>query len=352
MQNAAPLSPLDTALVKKSAYSHTRDLRRGERTILTGRYTQKPLVVKPQHYDVFEQLDYPDPDRREEPSVWVALLEAGLPSHLRHHASSQGGEEIDAAHIAQILIAAQRVNELTNVEKEGVDPLFHLGVVQGRWNAVVWIVKRLVEAFGGQGLHNNRDAERIFPWKSEQPLWQLTTNEIDLGQDVTIFKSSPAAVNMASKLDEDTQDAEEKSERHEILRRDCLGHIWRSLGHMTMVCADDGMKPEILEIIAYLHHMEIMPMSIYNQRPSPDSTAIQQPPTLRLFSSRILTSLSDAAWRAHEKRSSRKQRPKVETMSHYAPRYQGWLTEYMLLTSSRGVDGAHSLVLLAWRLGH
>ena len=47
--------------------------------------------------------------------------------------------------------------------------------------------------------------------------------------------------------------------------------------------------------------MGIMPMSIYNQRPSPDSTAIQQPPTLRLFSSRILTSLSDAAWRAHEK---------------------------------------------------
>jgi hypothetical protein len=220
---------------------------------------------------------------------------------LRHHSSSQVGEEIDAAHIAQILIAAQRVNEESNIEKEGVDPLFHLGVVQGRWNAVVWIVKRLVETFCGQGLHDNHEAERIFPWKSEQPLWQLTRNEIDLSQDVTIFKSSPISSNIAFTLDELTQDAEEKSGRHEVLRRDCLGQIWRSLGHMTMACADEGMKPEILEIIAYLHHMEIMPLSIYNQRPSPDSTAIQQPPMLRLFSSRILTSLSDAAWRAHEK---------------------------------------------------
>ncbi|GAB7361990.1 hypothetical protein MBLNU230_g2026t1 [Neophaeotheca triangularis] len=61
------------------------------------------------------------------------------------------------------------------------------------------------------------------------------------------------------------------------------------------------MRPEILEVIAMMHHHELMPSTIYNFTPNPDPSALQQPPTLNIFSSRILTSLSDAAWRAHER---------------------------------------------------
>lgn len=42
-------------------------------------------------------------------------------------------------------------------------------------------------------------------------------------------------------------------------------------------------------------------MSIYQYQPRMDKSAIQQPPLIPLLSSRIFTSLSDAAWRAQEK---------------------------------------------------
>ncbi|KAL1636542.1 hypothetical protein SLS56_001127 [Neofusicoccum ribis] len=56
----------------------------------------------------------------------------------------------------------------------------------------------------------------------------------------------------------------------------------------------------VLEILAHLHHSGIIPESVYHYEPPKDSHSLQQPPTLYLLSSRIMTALSDAAWRAHE----------------------------------------------------
>ena len=279
---------------------------------------QRPFAVKTHEYDVFKRLKYPDHDRRDDPSAWTALLEAGLPPRMRQHPDLQLDTEIDITHIGEILLAAQRGFDESLIDKEGVDVLCHLGVTQNRWSAVVWIVKRLVEAFGGKELHETLQPQAIFPWSTEQSLSQLTTHEIDISEDIVLSKS-PAV----STLGEITQNGEKNFQTRTTFRRDCLGQIWRSLGQMTMVCADEGMKPEILEIIAYLHHMEVMPMSIYNQRPTPDSTEIQQPPTLRLFSSRILTSLSDAAWRAHEKEVVEEARTKGGEYASMRPEIPG-----------------------------
>ena len=279
---------------------------------------ERPFATKTHEYDVFQRLKYPDHDQRDDPSAWTALLEAGLPPHLREHPEQQVDTEIDVTHMGEILLAAQRGFDESLIDKEGVDVLFHLGVTQSRWSAVVWIVKRLVEAFGGKELHEVPQTQAIFPWSTEQSLWQLTTNKIDINADVTHSKQLSVPT-----LDELTQDGERNFPDRPTFRRDCLGQIWRTLGQMTMGCADEEMKPEILEIIAYLHHMEVMPMSIYNQRPSPDSTAIQQPPTLRLFSSRILTSLSDAAWRAHEKEVVEEARTKGGEYASLRPEIPG-----------------------------
>ncbi|KAJ4350524.1 uncharacterized protein N0V89_009145 [Didymosphaeria variabile] len=44
----------------------------------------------------------------------------------------------------------------------------------------------------------------------------------------------------------------------------------------------------------------LIPDSVYAHKPDPDNYALQQPPTLHVLSSKILTALSDAQWRAHE----------------------------------------------------
>jgi hypothetical protein len=60
------------------------------------------------------------------------------------------------------------------------------------------------------------------------------------------------------------------------------------------------VKPDVLEMIALLHHYELMPESIYTYLPAESPDAIQQPPTLHLLSTRIFTALSDATWKARE----------------------------------------------------
>lgn len=262
---------------------------------------QRPTNLKAHQYPIFQHLRYPDRNSVHEPSAWNGLLEACLPSYLRLDTNSDGKAPLDASHVAQILIAAQRAVDEFGIAEKGIDLLSHLGSTQGRWEAVVWIVKRLVETFGGKDLHNVPEAQSIFVWQSKLSLSQLSANKIHFDPNNAAPAEFSTSPHGARTLNDCTGDLDNQSEWHGMLRRDCLGSIWLSLGQMTMACADEGMKPEILEIIAYLHHMEVMPMSIYNQRPSMDPTAIQQPPTLRLFSSRILTSLSDAAWRAHEK---------------------------------------------------
>ncbi|KAK0663585.1 hypothetical protein DIS24_g963 [Lasiodiplodia hormozganensis] len=62
----------------------------------------------------------------------------------------------------------------------------------------------------------------------------------------------------------------------------------------------DVIMGHVLELLAYLHHAGIIPESVYHYEPPKDKYSLQQPPTLYLLSSKILTALSDAAWRAHE----------------------------------------------------
>jgi hypothetical protein len=94
--------------------------------------------------------------------------------------------------------------------------------------------------------------------------------------------------------------------RSENLRHQILGLIWRDIGRLILACSSNPdiaggeVKPEVLEMIALLHHYELMPASIYAYIPAENEDAIQQPPTLHLLSSRIFTALSDATWRARE----------------------------------------------------
>ena len=210
------------------------------------------------------------------------------------------GEDLYHSHslstddIAEILLAAQN-------SQYDIDLLFYLGFEKGRWDAVVWLVKTLVEKFGAQLSRPSRLSQTLCSWVSERPLRDLLRRPVHIDPLINSAREVSQSGHRQSLAQlTDTFDPG-KTSRHELLQRNALGQVWRSIGLMTIACADGAVKPEILEIIAYLHHMEIMPRSIYNAEPSEDVTAIQHPPMLNLLSSRILVSLSDAAWRAHAK---------------------------------------------------
>ncbi|KAK5169674.1 uncharacterized protein LTR77_005652 [Saxophila tyrrhenica] len=246
-----------------------------------------------------QRLRFPQIRGRRDPERWASLLEGGLPPHLRDHTGPRADLTPNIEDVAEILLAAQEP------VYADVDLLYYLAVEKERWDAVIWLVKRLVEAFGPEVLRDGRLHHVVGQWESESSLDALTEDKIAVedapGPEASLIPSAPGQAT----LDQLTGDKPDNLSRGERLAHNALGQIWRSLGHMVTACADTGIKAEILEIIAHLHHMGIMPASIYNQKPSTDSTSIQQPPTLNLLSSRILISLSDAAWRAHERSNNR-----------------------------------------------
>jgi len=269
---------------------------------------------------VFERIEYPKGSDGRNPEPWVALIEQGLPPHLRSQHVATSAPSLGAADMAEILLAAQR-SESSN--QQGIDVLYHLGLVQGRWNAVIWVVKQLVANLSPrtrlEGL-----SQMHSPWEHGRNLNDVTTKAIDLKFQPNRAPSAGVPFAAASTLDELTGGAQTKQAKADRrLRRDALGQVWRSLGAMVVACADEVIKPEILEIIAYLHHQEIMPKSIYSRKPDTDATAIQQPPTLHLLSSRILASLSDAAWRAHEKLVVEEARAKGAAYASLRPEIPG-----------------------------
>ncbi|KAF2765250.1 hypothetical protein EJ03DRAFT_355043 [Teratosphaeria nubilosa] len=230
-------------------------------------------------------------------TTWLRLLEPRLPAHLRDVDTETPIEQAsvsNAEEIASILCDASDVKANSANQGKAHDLLTYLGSHQGRWPTVMWLIKSVVEDFPSSMTAPAQSASKD-PWGRCGPLSEITRQSLDIELDQLDAKSHVGFLPL------DHHPDMASSETVRVSRHQALGRIWLSLGNMILRNEGNIVKPEILEIIAYLHHRGIIPSSIYSQKPRTDVTAIQQPPTLHLLSSRILVALSDAAWRAHEK---------------------------------------------------
>lgn len=244
--------------------------------------------------DAFSLLHSMSRQGKADPQTWQKLLEGGLPHDLRVSSADADAAPYEIKVTAELLLAAQGTVRISG----GVDLLYQLGTEQRRWPAAIWIIKRLIDSYGSQALKSNSLRQVSTFWNVEESLEWATGNgfhEILASGDFIKVSSDRVA------LDQITGDKADDLVRDDAFAHRVLGQVWRSLGLMTAACAGKEMQPELLEMIAHLHHMGMMPVSIYNQTPSKDSMSLQQPPSMNLLSSRMLVSLSDAAWRARER---------------------------------------------------
>jgi hypothetical protein len=226
---------------------------------------------------------------------WLGLLEQSLPPHLRLQTTPPSDVKLDSTDTAQIILSAQYP---PNPSIAGFDLLHNLGLIQGRWVAVMWLVKELTEDYHQYTENSARLAHLAHEWPLSKPLAELTLKPIELSRQ---FNDALPQPTVFTGLNDLCYLPSKNNNLAKRLRHAAVGQIWRSIGRMTQACAGAAIAPEVLEVIAHLHHKEIMPTSIYQFEPNVDNLAIRMPPLLSLLSSRILTSLSDAAWRAHEK---------------------------------------------------
>lgn len=232
---------------------------------------------------------------------YLARLDEYLPPHLRRHenasASTANAFTPNAPEMARFALEA---------DKHFNSFLTWLVIDQKRWRAAVWTVKLLVEHYHPESPLSDRLSHTIQKWNLKGSLDDLVQSPLYLVPQPGETSTPHIQTSSAPSLHELTDDKPESLTQTEMFRHNILGMVWRDIGRLIIACANDHsiaggeVKPDVLEMIALLHHYELMPESIYTYVPAESPDAIQHPPTLHLLSSRIFTALSDATWRARE----------------------------------------------------
>ncbi|KZM22000.1 uncharacterized protein EKO05_0005059 [Ascochyta rabiei] len=240
------------------------------------------------------RIPIPAPDARGDIDQWLLAIEPYLPIDLRRTYS-------DAPDVSTTVTSLDLSIVINKAQDASHDILSHLGLAEARWQAAVWIAKKLVEG----GKQSDGPPVRLDPF--ENVVWPATGTQSlrdSTNKPLRIERARPRR-KLELTLDELTAAPDTLNLRHIITRR-ALGQLWRSLGTMILAAPEqnksgqDTTMSHVLEIIAYLHHIGFMPDSVYTFRPHSSKYALQQPPTLHMLSSKILTALSDASWKSHE----------------------------------------------------
>ncbi|KAL9638079.1 MAG: hypothetical protein Q9164_001796 [Protoblastenia rupestris] len=234
---------------------------------------------------------------RKRADAWAELLEFYLPRRLRYARDDQQKDGVPETIQEIITLPAllRRARSATDV-----DILGYLVVQQGRWEAVIWLVEALLDRCRTYKEENESSRQVPVPlWSGQEwSLNDLTVNPIN------VELPQPSLLSLDNLLAWDISQGEKKASSFE---RQGLGEIWQSLGCMILSAEDRSTEDPgyqaimslVLDVLSQIHHINALPPTIYNYAAAKDKSVVQRPPTLYLLSARIMTMLSDVAWKKH-----------------------------------------------------
>ncbi|KAF2199854.1 hypothetical protein GQ43DRAFT_100301 [Delitschia confertaspora ATCC 74209] len=287
-----PASRRNLSPAKRPRFKRDISFRRPYATFQT---TFAPLYPPEILRDTFRGC-IPRPDQRLQHDIqqWLTLLEPYIPLHLRKEPSDKTNTALPAS-------ATDLSSFLIDGQKASHDLLSYLALNERRWNTATWLIHTLVEN-GPSALDSAAPLEL-----STNVIWpdpHLSLEEVT-NRPLFLDRVRPSRT-LRQSLDEITSPPVSIEYEHTLVKS-AFGQVWRSLGNMILAATEVDNEQEaseimthVLEIIAYLHHKEMIPESIYLDRPAQSPFALQQPPMLHLLSSQIFTALSDASWNARE----------------------------------------------------
>ncbi|KAL2043917.1 hypothetical protein N7G274_003437 [Stereocaulon virgatum] len=237
--------------------------------------------------------------RRKDPSAWATLIESYLPPHLRLKCRlnlDTAPQSTGVLPIGSFHIVLSRARTLAKA-----DLLSYLGVYQGRWAAVLWLVKAMLEQYPSHTA--GKDISDQLP----NLLWPSIGQCMDTITDNAIETMAPRSSQLSLEnfiAHGDLHDHPSGAGFDVHVEQKTLGQIWQTLGTMILQAADrspedpsySAIMSHVFQILAHLHHIDAFPNSIYNYTPAADPTTLQRPPTLYLLSKRIMSILSDLEW--------------------------------------------------------
>jgi hypothetical protein len=252
---------------------------------------QQPIYSRP---TIRSCIPFPVQADRGDIHQWLTVIDPYLPHHLRR-------QPVNGPDISSKTTPLDFAGVLNGAQDARHDILSHYALVEQRWDIVVWIAKKLVE----NGKHSVTPHPQLEP--STNVIWPETKLRTldDLTNRPLVTQRARPPRKLKHTLNDLTSMPESINPQYRMIKRG-IGQLWRSLGNMILVAVgdsdhtDDTVMSHVLQIIAHLHHIGFIPDSVYAQKASADDYALQQPDTLHLLSTKMLTALSDATWKAHE----------------------------------------------------
>ena len=244
--------------------------------------------------------------RRLKAEQWATAIEPYLPSNLCL-GDNKPTEEVTER---QPMRPIHTLPDVLFIARSScrLDLLSYIGVNQGRWEAVIWLVKSMMEKYPG---HTGMERASC---QLPRLLWDTSDKSLDDVTSNAIKPEEPPPSQASRKQDwlysgfpfDDYPSLYHPDHRDDprVLGRKSLGQIWQSLGTMVLQAADHPAEDSsysvimshVFQILGFLHRINAFPDSIYNYATAADPTVIQRPPTLYVLSKRIMSTLSDVEW--------------------------------------------------------
>ena len=232
--------------------------------------------------------------------AFLSFFDPYLPPSLRLQSKLVG-----SGGTAQIQPIQDLVRLLTDVlpgSSWKTEPLGCLGLHQNRWPAFHWLVHEMIKTQTPTSC--SLAVGPLNGWATGS----LSLSELTSAPSLAVKSSQRHSLNsLQQSLDSLLELPLPSNLKYAQTRsQDSLGCLWMCLGSMIIKAVDMDSEARatvminVHQAIASMHHHDVIPRTIYNYSTAQDTSAIQRPPTLRLLRSRILTTLSDAAWTASE----------------------------------------------------
>ena len=230
------------------------------------------------------------------PEVWMHRLDRFLPIGLRLNNESTNQDSRSDIHALLELLQKAR-NDLRKQFGESIDVLTYMVIGHGRHTAVLHLIETLLSfAAASKAVSSHNSLPSNLQWDTPY------TNALSEGSgpiNVNVLKRP--ALNGPGSLE--SQYEATPNDKDENV---ALAHVWQFLGAIVVRSANNVPEEAqaLLTIarraLATVHHLDLIPDKVYSYSLAHLSSTLQRPPILHLLSSRILTTLSDAVWRAKQ----------------------------------------------------
>ena len=255
----------------------------------------KPLAIA--EIDSHQETGFPVTlTKTRDRGIWIRRLDPYLPLELR----SRGWLEN--------LADFEGVRPIESVPKllQEAQPYFRLGLLsylalhEGRRTAVLWLIKELLAC-----KRNTKQLPSL-----TQKMWRnITSLDEFTAKFPRPFGKEDIFKRPAPTLDEITELKEPQGKGLGLSSIwIAVGQIFQCAAHMILEAEHREPKEQqdimstALQVLAHMHHYNAIPSGIYDYGAAKEYQVYSKPPTLYILRSRIVVALSDALWRAEEKR--------------------------------------------------